>query len=148
MLKIAIGAVAVVVAAAGGGAAALLLSPGDHADEVAAEALEEPQILSFQDEFIVPLVNRGRVTGHVVVALGLESRTLAIDELVAREPLYRDRTLEALLRHAALGAFDDGFVEPLEMNRLRLSLNEAILPVLPDGKQATVLITGIDRRDR
>lgn len=143
----------VLVAVAGGGAAGLMLAPGDGAHgEGAAEAappepLAAPDYMPFAKEFIVPLVSEGRVRAHVVLNLGLESTLLPRDEMLRREPALRDRLMEALFRHTATGGFDGSFTDALPMNRLRLALNEAVVPVLRPAS-ATVLITSVDRRDR
>ena len=139
------------IAAAGGGAAGLVLAPdhGEEGHEAAPppEPLPEPETMPFTREFIVPLIAEGRVRGHVVLNLGLESATLTRDAMLAREPVLRDRLMEALFRHAATGGFDDVFTDALPMNRLRLAMNEAADAVLhPAG--ATVLITSVDRQDR
>lgn len=148
MLK-AIGIVAfVLVAAAGGGAAGLFLSPGGGAAHDAPEELEAPATLAFDNDLIVPLVSEGQVVGHIVVSLALESHTLTREAMREREVVYRDRLLEALLRHGAIGGFTDAFTDTLAMNRLRLALNEALRPALPPGADATALITSINRRDR
>lgn len=149
-MKLLIAIPLVLAAAAGGGAAGLMLAPGGGEDHAAAppEELVEPATLPFKRDFIVPLVSSRRVRAHVVLGLALESHTMTREAMLPREPLYRDRLVEALLRHAAVGGFDDDFTAPLAMNRLRIGLNEALRPVLPPGSDATVLIVSLDRRDR
>ena len=144
----------VLVAAAAGGGAGLFLAPGHEGEaqatvhsEVPPEALAEPDYMPFSKEFIVPLVSDGRVRAHVVLTLGLESTLLPREEMLRREPALRDRLMEAVFRHAATGGFDAMFTDALPMNRLRLALNEAVVPVLRPAS-ATVLITSVDRRDR
>ena len=148
-MKLLIALPIVLVAVAGGGAAGLLLapSPGDHAAPEP-EILAEPAVLPFQREFIVPLLAGGRVRAHLVLGLALESHTLTREAMLPREPVFRDRLVEALLRHAAVGGFDGDFTEPLAMNRLRIALNEALRPALPPGTDATALLESVDRRDR
>lgn len=143
----------VLLAVAGGGAAGLVLAPDDggeadaHREAAAPEPLAQPDNMPFTREFIVPLVSEGRVRAHVVLNLGLESAVLTREEMLRREPVLRDRLMEALFRHTATGGFDGSFTDALAMNRLRLGLNESIVPVLrPAG--ATVLITSVDRQDR
>ncbi|WP_308915867.1 flagellar basal body-associated protein FliL [Jannaschia sp. LMIT008] len=144
-------------AVAGGGVAGAMLSPGHPAPEAEAEAeapaAEEAEALSeaveipLIREFIVPLIIDGRVRSHVVLTLGLSSKTLPQEAAYDREPVLRDKLMEALFRHASAGGFDGRFTETLPMNRLRLALNEAAQATY-EGHDLTVLITSIDRRDR
>ena len=127
---------------AAGVAGGLALAP-DH-EAAAPDPLPEPEILSLPREFVVPLVRDGRVHGHVVMTIGLETGAIAREDLLVREPLLRDRLLEAMLRHGATGGFDGRFTDVLEMNRLRLALREAVRQAAPD---VDVLILSINRRD-
>ncbi|UWQ21831.1 flagellar basal body-associated FliL family protein [Jannaschia sp. W003] len=148
-MKAVLGIVAILLFAAGGGAAAVFLRPPPEAAAAPPppEPLPEPDLVNLTREFIVPIVDDGRVRGHVVLNLALQSETLPSEVLLRREAVLRDRLLEALFRHAGLGGFDGRFTDALPMNRLRLALNEAIRAALhPDA--ATVLVTAIDRRER
>ena len=151
-MRLLIAAPLLLVVVGGAAAAGLVLAPdhgdGDaHAQAAPPEPLDQPDYMPFSKEFIVPLVRDGRVRSHVVVNLALESTVLPREEMLRREPALRDRMMEALFRHTATGGFDGAFTDALAMNRLRIALNEAVVPVLrPAG--ATVLITSVDRRDR
>ena len=138
------------------GGAGLVLAP-DHGTEAGSEASHgdaaghgepsAPDYMPFSREFVIPLVSDGRVRAHVVLNLALQSTLLTRDDMLFQEPALRDRLMEAVFRHAATGGFDGMFTDALPMNRLRLALNEAVVPVVRPAT-ATVLITSVDRRDR
>ena len=147
MLKVLVLAALVPAAAAGGGALAWQLGRPAPAGAAAPAPPAEPDHVAYPREFVVPVVSGGRVGAHVVLTLGLHSADLPREELLRREPIVRDRLLEALLRHAAAGAFDGSFAGAEAMARLRLTLNEAATAALVPAR-ATVLVTSIDRRER
>lgn len=149
-MRIVLGIVFVLLLAIGGGALGFVLKPEKEAsvpeEPPEPEPLPEPEYVSLTREFVVPMVADGRVRGHVVLTLGLHSETVTREQLLRLEPIFRDRLLEALFRHASAGGFDAQFTSALNLNRLRTTLNEAASSVIYPS-EATVLVTSIDRRD-
>ncbi|KIT14295.1 hypothetical protein [Jannaschia aquimarina] len=146
-MRLLIGIVLVLLAAIGGaGAAYVTRAPSsDHAEPP--EPLPQTEYVALRRELIIPIVVDGRVRAHVVMGLGVHSETLPTEEILRREPILRDRLLEASFLHAAAGGFDGRFTEVLRMNRLRVALGEAASAALAPH-DAQILIQSIDRRDR
>ena len=119
----------------------------ENTEEVKAEAdaLDTEQVVTFDNNFIVPILRDGAVWSYVIVSLGIESRQTEADTIRLREPVLRDSLTEALFLHGSLGGFDGDFTEPLAMNRLRARLNEAASRRLSD-ETARVLIVSLARQ--
>ncbi len=150
--------------AAGGGAGYLLRPPaeepapnpcgetGDHAASAAAEAEDAEgeealrEYVKLNNQFIVPVVEKGAVEALVILSVSLEVSTGTSQEVYAVEPKLRDNFLQVLFDHANAGGFDGAFTASNTMDILRVALLEAAQSSL--GKKVSdVLIVDIVRQD-
>lgn len=136
---------------AGGVGAGFLLRP-DPPEEVVAEDAPPPQtelapsvVYQLGGQFLVPLVEDGRVASLVIVELALQVDETAQATLAAKEPLLRDRLLQILFDHANIGGFEGLFTSNNNMTLLRRALLEGAGQVLEGDVVQEVLITNILR---
>lgn len=140
----------------GGLGAGVFLRPAPEQVEVDAEADREagdhttaPRLTEFvkmNNQFVVPVVERGKVSALVVLSLSLEVETGTTESIYEREPKLRDVFLQVLFDHANVGGFSGSFTDGANLVVLRTSLREAASLVL--GKTVKdVLITDIARQD-
>jgi hypothetical protein len=98
------------------------------------------------NQFVVPIVENGRVAALVILSLGLEVEEGATETVFAREPKLRDAFLQVLFAHANAGGFRGAFTEAATVAILRQALREAAVTVL--GASAhDVLISDMVRQD-
>lgn len=98
------------------------------------------------NQFVVPVLLDGRVTGLVVLTLSIEVTGGNTETIYSREPKLRDGFLVVLFDHAAAGGFDGDFTAPTKMAALRRALTEQARQIL--GPIANdVLIQDIIRQD-
>lgn len=145
----------------GGIGAGLFLRPEPHAEELAgedaatdhAEGTEEgepeegaPEYVKMNNQFVVPVMQEGRVSAMVVLSLSIEVDPGNTEAVYQREPKLRDLFLQVLFDHANIGGFNGSFTDGSNLIVLRTSLKEAAAmalgPVVHD-----VLITDIARQD-
>ncbi|NBB97494.1 MAG: flagellar basal body-associated protein FliL [Alphaproteobacteria bacterium] len=137
---------------AGGIGAGIMLRPAPP-EPVAAEdsppkpvEKSEPSALyAFDSQFLVPIVEEGRVTSLIVMELALEVDENQYDTVAAKAPLLRDRLLQIMFDHANVGGFDGMFTSNNAMALLRRALREGASQVLDDVVLHEVLITNIVR---
>jgi flagellar basal body-associated protein FliL len=137
---------------AGGAGAGFMLRPDPPEAVEEADAKAPPQaeaapsaIYDLDGQFLVPLVEDGRVVSLVVVELALQVDEMAQDSVAAKEPLLRDRLLQILFDHANVGGFDGLFTSNNNMTLLRRVLLEEAGQVMQEGVVQEVLITNILR---
>ncbi|MCC1481564.1 flagellar basal body-associated FliL family protein [Roseibaca sp. Y0-43] len=137
---------------AGGVGAGFLLRPDPPEPVADAEAAPPPApepvpsaIHDLDGQFLVPLVEDGRVMSLVVVELALQIDETAQDSVAAKEPLLRDRLLQILFDHANIGGFEGMFTSHNNMTLLRRALLEGAAQVIEGGVVQEVLITNILR---
>lgn len=149
----------------GGVAAGLLLRPAEDAahanpeaadpDAPAEEAQPEaghaegeavPEYVKMNNQFVVPVVEGGRVSAMVVLSLSLEVGTGSTEAVYTREPKLRDAFLQVLFDHANVGGFGGSFTDGANLIPLRTSLKEAAALIIGDAIR-DVLITDIARQD-
>lgn len=110
------------------------------------EAASAPDFVRFTNQFVVPLIERGRVASMVVIALGVEVSEGQAERVYALEPKLRDGLLRVMFDHANAGGFDGSFTEAAALAPLRTALREAAVRIYgPDLKD--VLISEIVRQD-
>ncbi len=133
----------------GGGAAGLMLRPPPPApEETAAPAAPAPRdYVKLPNQFVVPVMEGGRVGSLVVLALSLEVPAGATEAVFAREPKLRDEFLRVLFDHANTGGFRGTFTDGGTLVALRRALLEAARKVLGPEAVFDVLITDIVRQD-
>lgn len=122
----------------------------EHAEGDAAEEAEPdegaPEYVKMNNQFVVPVVQNGRVAAMVVLSLSLEVAVGNTEAVYQREPKLRDAFLRVLFDHANVGGFSGSFTDGANLVVLRTSLKEAAALVL--GPVVTdVLITDIARQD-
>lgn len=161
----------VVGLAAGAGAGYMLRPPApeaeDHAGEAGAAASgahsdaqaggtkatekshgdDKPrEYVKLNNQFIVPLVEQGRVNAMVIMALSVEVAMGETAQVYAQEPKLRDALLQVMFDHANAGGFRGAFTDSANMRALRQSLREAVRGIL-GAIASDVLITDIVRQD-
>lgn len=139
-----------------GAAAGLALRPapeppaaGDPQAESAAPAPDPsvtPEYVRLSNQFVVPVVEAGRVASLVILSLNIEVTPGSTAEVFAREPRLRDALLQVLFDHANAGGFRGSFTDGANLVLLRRALREAAQRVLGDTVQ-DVLIIDIVRQD-
>ena len=117
--------------------------PADHAGASTPEALE---YVRMTNQFVIPLVEKGRIRSLVVMSLSLEVQHGQEEAVHDKEPKLRDSFLQILFDHANSGAFDGTFTESNILDRLRENLLAEAGQILP-GIVSDVLITDIGRQD-
>jgi flagellar protein FliL len=132
---------------------------GEHAEGEAKEAGAEegepeeggaeeggPEYVKMNNQFIVPVVEKGRVAAMVVLSLSIEVEPGNTEAVYQREPKLRDVFLQVLFDHANVGGFSGSFTDGSNLVVLRTSLRESAVEVLGDALR-DVLITDIARQD-
>jgi hypothetical protein len=123
--------------------------PGQIATD---QSLPEPEVgpareyARLNNQFIVPVVDDGRVAALVVMSLNLEVLPGSIATVFAAEPKLRDGFLQDMFDHANIGGFSGNFTEGTNMRTLRSELLQTAKSVI--GEVVTdVLIMDIVRQD-
>ncbi|NRB18674.1 MAG: flagellar basal body-associated protein FliL [Rhodobacteraceae bacterium] len=151
-----------IIGTGGGIGAGIMLAPTPEPQDLAAgEAHQTPPAaeeahpegekpeyiyVKLNSQFVVPVVERDKLSALVVVSLSLEAVEGMSDRIYALEPKLRDVLLQVLFDHANMGGFRGAFTRSDVMMPLRTALREAaqreIGPDIVD-----VLIMGISRQD-
>ena len=98
------------------------------------------------NQFIIPVLDNGKVSALMVLSLSLEVTAGATPDVDTAEPKLRDAFLQVLFDHANSGGFSGLYTDAANLVGLRAALLEAAKHVLGD-KVTDVLITDILRRD-
>ncbi len=140
-----------------GGGAGFLMRPGASAggDHTAAEGghgdegsdtAAQPEYVKLNNQFIVPVLEGGRIVSMVILTLSLEIAAGTSEAVYAKEPKLRDAFLQVLFDHANTGGFRGSFTDASNLVFLRKALTEKAAGIL--GPSITdVLITDIARQD-
>ena len=133
-------------AAAAGHGATEPSAEGDGAAEAEAEPNTAPEYVKLTNQFVVPVLEGGKVAAMVILSLNLEVEAGASESIYSREPKLRDVFLQVMFDHANAGGFTGSFTDGANLVLLRRALLEAgksaIGAVLTD-----VLIVDIVRQD-
>ena len=138
----------------GVGAGIFLRPATDPAAEAAAAAAHSakadpesaPEYVKLNNQFVVPVLQDGRVESMVILSLSLEVKPNSSEEVYSKEPKLRDVFLQVLFDHANAGGFRGSFTDGANLILLRRALQEAGVSVL--GEILTdVLIVDIARQD-
>jgi flagellar basal body-associated protein FliL len=141
-----------------GAAAGIVLRPApepeqdaggaDAAEPAAAEGDPEalPEYVRLSNQFVIPVVEDGRVSALVILSLSLEVTTGSTAEVYAREPRLRDALLQVMFDHANAGGFRGSFTDGANLVLLRSAMRETARRVLGD-MVLDVLISDIVRQD-
>ncbi len=169
MKKLLIPLIMALIGVGGGVGAGMFLAPAPHEDAEAetcvtpmtedghdmaavpeAETTPEGQptreYARLNNQFVVPVVENGKVAALVVLSLSIEVVTGAQQDVFSAEPKLRDSFLQVLFEHANLGGFEGNFTSATNMRNLREALQDAATDAL--GSRVTdVLIIDIVRQD-
>lgn len=113
-------------------------------DGTAKEPLSE--FVKLSSQFIVPVVEKNRITSLVILSLSLEVTVGGTEQVYAHEPKLRDGILQLLFDHANTGGFRGSFTDADNLVILRKGLKEVAQGVLGDMVR-NVLITDMIRQD-
>ena len=123
------------------GSEAPVEKPAAEGEEVA-----PPEYVKLNNQFVVPVLENGRVMSMVIMSLNLEVSPGTNEQVYAREPKLRDAFLQVMFDHANSGGFGGSFTDGSNLILLRKALLEAaqsaIGPIVTD-----VLISDIVRQD-
>ncbi len=104
------------------------------------------EYVKLANQFVIPLVQSGRVDGLVVMSLSVEVEPGNRDAIFAREPKLRDSFLQVMFDHANIGGFRGSFTNASNLDVLRTGLRQ--VAVRDAGEFVTdVLILEIARQD-
>lgn len=105
-----------------------------------------PEYAKLSNQFIVPVMQSGKVSAMVILSLSLEVTTGSTPDVYNAEPKLRDKFLQVMFDHANAGGFNGSYTDGSNLVLLRSALLEAAKSVLGD-KVNDVLITDIVRQD-
>lgn len=127
--------------------AAAVAAPADgHEGGTENNPENAPEYVKMSNQFVVPILEKGRVSAMVILAISLEVTHGNSDAVYAREPKIRDALLQVLFDHANAGGFKGSFTDGANMVLLRKALLEAVQTNV--GEIVTnVLISDIARQD-
>lgn len=132
--------------------------PMEATDEAHAEAKTEahaeaevppellPDYVPLNNQFVIPVVEDGRVASLVILSLSLEVTQGSTEAVFAREPKLRDVFLQVLFDHANAGGFRGSFTDSTNLVQLREALLEVAIKVMGE-RVSDVLIMDIVRQD-
>lgn len=113
---------------------------------VAPSAPEDREYVRLTNQFVVPVIEQGRVGAMVVLSLSVEVPLGEAETVFAREPKLRNVYLQVLFDHANVGGFDGAFTRAQTLDQLQNALTEASYHAVGD-LVTDVLITEIARQD-
>lgn len=116
-------------------------------EEHAAVGEGATEFVKLNNQFVVPVVEDGRVGSLVILSLSLQVPTGTTNAVYAREPKLRDRLLQVMFDHANTGGFRGTFTETAPMLALRRALLETAQSVLGADAVSDVMIVDIVRQD-
>lgn len=108
---------------------------------------QEAEYIKLSNQFVIPIVKKGKVISLVVLALSLEIPSGMKEAVFRREPKIRDSFLQVLFDHANIGGFDGEFTEAGMLDLLRGALREIAQRDLGSDLVSDVLILEIARQD-
>jgi hypothetical protein len=109
--------------------------------------LQQNEYVKLNNQFVVPIVARDKVTALVVLALSVEVPSGATATVYQREPKLRDSFLQVLFDHANMGGFEGNFTNAQVLGQLRKALKEVAQQDLGKDTVKDVLIVEIARQD-
>lgn len=133
----------------GVGGGMFLRPPVEPVDAEAAAAVEAPALTEFMklnNQFVVPVVEQGRVTSLVIMSLSLEVTIGTTEGIYTKEPKLRDAMLQVMFDHANAGGFNGVFTEGANLVFLRKALLEVSQKTIGEDVK-DVLISDIARQD-
>lgn len=121
-------------------------NPAEDKPSLSPEGAPLFDYVKLNNQFVVPVVQGGKVSALVVMSLSLEVPVGRSQQVFALEPKLRDAFLQVLFDHANSGGFAADFTETKSMVVLRDALRETAVKIL--GAMVTdVLITDLIRQN-
>lgn len=120
--------------------------PHEVVEEEPIDPALAPEYVKLPNQFIVPVMVRGKVSAVVVLSLSLEVKAGATAEVYKVEPKLRDVMLQVMFDLANAGGFEGAYTDSANLILLRKALLEASQDVLKDTI-TDVLIVDIMRQD-
>ena len=117
-----------------------------HGAESETEGEAGPEYVKMTNQFVVPLIEGGKVGSMVILSLSVEVAAGHTSEVYSKEPKLRDSFLQVMFDHANSGGFDGPFTDSANMIALRRALLEIAQQTL-GANALDVLITDIVRQD-
>lgn len=111
-----------------------------------AEVAVLPEFAKLQNQFVVPVMEGGKISAMVILSFSLEVETGTSADVYAVEPKLRDTFLQVLFDHANAGGFAGVYTDGANLVILREALLEAAKSSLGE-KVKDVLITDLVRQD-
>lgn len=105
-----------------------------------------PEYVKLSNQFIVPVMVKGKVSAMVILSLSLQVKKGGTSEVYDSEPKLRDVFLQVLFDHANSGGFSGAYTDGANLLLLRKALLEAAKAVLKENV-SDVLIIDIVRQD-
>ena len=148
ILPILLGLIGLLVGAGAGYFLRPVADPAVHAEAAKAEPDPElaPEYTKLSNQFIVPVMQKGKVSAMVILSLSLQVTTGSSPDVYYSEPKLRDAFLQVMFDHANSGGFSGSYTDGSNLVLLRSALLEAAKSVLGE-KVTDVLITDIVRQD-
>jgi hypothetical protein len=116
------------------------------ASEVPKETEIPPEYVKLSNQFVIPVVEDGKVISMVILSLSLEVIPGVSESVYSKEPKLRDAFLQVLFDHANAGGFRGSFTDSANLILLREALRESATSIL-DKDVKDVLINEIMRQD-
>jgi flagellar protein FliL len=120
------------------------LHAGDGAEHD--DPSDVPDYVKLNNQFVIPVVEDGRVSAMVILSLSLEVDAGQAEAVYAREPKLRDAFLQVMFDHANMGGFRGTFTDGSNLIVLRQTLHETAVKTLGPMVR-DVLIGDIARQD-
>ena len=123
-------------------------APEEHAvvEEEPIDPALAPEYVKLANQFIVPVMAKGKVGAMVILSLSLEVANGTAAQVYKVEPKLRDVFLQVMFDHANSGGFSGSYTDGANLLLLRKALLESAKGVLKDGV-SDVLIVDIVRQD-
>jgi flagellar basal body-associated protein FliL len=115
-----------------------------HGDEKG--ATKDQEFVKLNNQFVVPVVEHGRVQSLVILSLSLEVKPGSRERIYEMEPRIRDTLLSVLFDHANSGGFSGSFTDTHAMAGLRSGMRSASTTLMGEDVK-DVLVLDIVRQD-
>ncbi|TCL01445.1 hypothetical protein BXY66_2760 [Shimia isoporae] len=113
---------------------------------IASEASDALDYLELEDQFVIPVVEDGRMKSLVLVSVALETKPEAQEKIIENEPRLRGALLQVMFDYANIGGFDGSFTNSSRLAKLRRNFFEVTHAIF--GEDVTdVIILEITRQD-
>ena len=150
ILPLILGIVGLMIGAAAGYFLRPTAEPGATPIVAAAPAMPdpllEPEYVKLSNQFIVPVLDKGKVVSMVILSLSLEVSKGSTSKVYDVEPKLRDAFLQVMFDHANAGGFNGAYTDGANLVLLRTALLEAAKSIMGDAV-SDVLIIDIVRQD-